>query len=398
MNDELLARYARLVVEVAANVKPGMELVLLADVAHAPLVRALARAGFEAGVRSVQPVYGDQHVLRARIELAPAEALDFSPEWQLERARSFVDGSTVLVYVGNDPEPRLFDRLDPARVGRAYDTPLRALNRQLLGEHSWTVVAAPTVGWATAMFGEPDLARLEDAFVRCLRLDEPDPAAAWRARFAELDVRAQALDALALDAIRFRGAGTDLTVGLFPGARWVSAAVTSGLGHTRVVNLPTEEVFTTPDPARTEGYVTATRPLVCQGVLVERLRLRFERGVAVEATADTGVEIVRAELATDPGARRLGEVALVDGSSRIGQTGLVYFDTLFDENATCHIAYGLGYEDAIPGSAGKTREELGINDSSVHTDFMIGGPGVDVDGILRDGTIVPLLREDAWQL
>jgi aminopeptidase len=175
------------------------------------------------------------------------------------------------------------------------------------------------------------------------------------------------------------------------------ADMTSSQGHTRAPNLPTEEIFTTPDPARTQGTVAAMRPLVRDGVAVEGLRMRFEDGVVVEMSADTGQELIEAQLDRDAGARRLGEVSLVDGSSRIGQTGLVYFETLFDENATCHIAYGHAYADAVE-AGGRSVEELRINVSSVHTDFMIGGPGVDVDGLLADGTVVPLLRGEAWQI
>jgi aminopeptidase len=397
VNADLLARYAQLVVEAGANLQPGMTLVVGGDVEQANYVRAFVRAGYAAGARDVHSFYGDQQVTRTRIERAPEDGLGFVPEWQLERLRSMVDAETVYVAITSAPQPQLFDDLDPGRVARAHDTPLRTLTRELIRDYAWTLVAVPSPGWAQAMFGEPDVARLEEAFVRCLRLDEPDPAAAWRARLAELRTRAAQLDALRLDAVRFRGEGTDLTVGLLPWSRWTCADLTASTGHTRAPNLPTEEIFTTPDPARTHGTVAATRPLVRDGVVIEGLRMRFEEGVVVEVSADTGQELVEAQLDQDAGARRLGEVSLVDGSSRIGQTGLVYFETLFDENATCHIAYGLGYVDAVDG-AGRSAEELRVNVSSVHTDFMIGGPGVEVDGLLADGTVVPLLRAEAWQI
>jgi aminopeptidase len=397
VNAEQIARYAQLVVEAGANVRPGMTLVVGGDVEQAEYVRAFVRAGYAAGARDVHSFYSDQQLVRTRIELAPEDGLGFVPDWQLERLRSLVDRETVYVAITNDPVPHLFDDLDPARVSRAHDTPLRALTRELIRDYAWTLVAVPSPGWAQAMFGEPDVARLEEAFARCLRLDEADPAAAWRSRLAELRARAAQLDALALDAVRFRGEGTDLTVGLLPWSRWTCADMTSSQGHTRAPNLPTEEIFTSPDPARTQGTVAATRPLVRDGVVIEGLRMRFEDGVVVEASADTGIEIVEAQLDHDEGARRLGEVSLVDGSSRIGQTGLVYFETLFDENATCHIAYGLGYVDAVEQD-GRSPEELRVNVSSIHTDFMIGGPGVDVDGLFADGTVVPLLRNETWQL
>jgi aminopeptidase len=398
VNAELLARYAELVVRVGANVEPGLNVMITGDVEHAPFARALTRAAYAAGAETVQVVYSDQHVLRTHVELAPEEALSFAADWQLARMRSLLADDGVLLSIGNNPEPQLLEGLDPARIGKAYANPLRELTRKVLGELSWTIAELPTAGWARTMFGEPDLARLEEAFVHCLRLDEPDPAAAWGARLDELMARAEQFDALGLDEIRFRGEGTDLSVGLIPGARFLAGRMTAPSGHVTAPNLPTEELFTTPDPARTHGVVTATRPVVVAGVRVERLQVRFEDGVIVEESAESGIEVVRTQLDFDPGARRLGEVALVDGSSRIGQTGLVYYDTLFDENATCHLAYGLGYADAIPGGKGKTRTELGINDSAMHTDFMVGGPGVEVDGVLRDGTVVPLLRDEAWQL
>jgi aminopeptidase len=225
-----------------------------------------------------------------------------------------------------------------------------------------------------------------------------DPAAAWTARIDELQRQTQVLNDLALDAVRFHGPGTDLTVGLLPRSRWRSGLATSSFGHTRAPNLPTEEIFTTPDPSRTSGFVRATKPLVRDGVLVEGLRMRFDEGEIVEVEADSGVELVRRQLDVDAGARRLGEVALVDGSSRIGETGLVFFDTLFDENAACHIAYGVSYLEGLDDYEGKTRAELGVNESAVHTDFMIGGPEVEVDGISVGGTVVPLLRQNAWQV
>jgi aminopeptidase len=397
VNADLIARYAKLVVEAGANLKPGMTLVVGGDVEQAEYVRAFVRAGYAAGARDVHSFYSDEQVTRTRIELAPDDGIAFVPEWQLERLRSMVDAETVYVAITNAPHPQLFDDLDAGRVARAHDTPLRTLARELIGEYAWTLVAVPSAGWAQTVFGEPDVARLEEAFVRCLRLDEPDPAAAWRARLAELRTRAAQLDALQLDAVHFRGGGTDLLVGLLPWSRWTCADMTSSQGVTRAPNLPTEEIFTTPDPVRTQGTVAATRPLVRDGVVIEGLRMRFEDGVVVEATADTGIELIEAQLDRDQGARRLGEVSLVDGSSRIGQTGLVYFETLFDENATCHVAYGLGYPDAVD-RAGRSLEELRVNVSSVHTDFMIGGPGVDVDGLLADGAVVPLLRNETWQI
>jgi aminopeptidase len=258
---------------------------------------------------------------------------------------------------------------------------------------NWCVVASPGAGWAKQIFGEPDVARLWDQVAFCMRLDEPDPAAAWRERLGRLQARAAGLDDLCPDALRYRGPGTDLTVGLLPTARWMTAAFRTSTGIEHVANMPTEEVFTTPDCRRAEGAIRSTLPLALNGQLVEGLRLTFEAGAIVGVEADRGAEVVRAQLASDARAPYLGELALVDGSSRIGQTGTTFYDTPFDENATCHIAYGAGIANVFDGPPSE-----GMKDSTVHTDFMVGGPELEVDALLADGAAVPLLRDETRQL
>jgi aminopeptidase len=251
------------------------------------------------------------------------------------------------------------------------------------------------------MFGEPDLDRLWDAVAAAVRLDEPDPVGAWRAHQEKLRTRCRQLDQGKFDAIRFTGPGTDLTVGLHPAAHWHGGGTETQSGVAHIANMPTEEVFTCPDWRRTEGVVRSTRPLALGGTVVRDLELRFENGEAVDVKASAGADAIRGQLAVDEFAKRLGEVALVDGESAVGRTGLTFYDTLFDENATCHIAYGAAVSFVVDGLDGLDADEMreqGVNVSAVHTDFMIGGPQVAVDGITAGGDAVPILRDDVWQL
>jgi len=380
-------------VEVGANVEAGQTVFISARIEHAPLARALTRAAYKAGARYVDVYYGDQHVRRAMIELGPDEALDYSPPWLVERWESMRGGAAIATT--GDPEPTLLADLDGDRVGRASMKELSRVSMQHLQDRSlnWTGIAFPSEGWAQQMFGEPDVERLWDAIAFCTRLDEEDPVAAWREHMARLDRRAKALNALGLDALRYRGPGTALEVGLLERTRFCTALFHTAAGRPYTANLPTEEVFATPDARRAEGVVTSTKPLALLGEIVKGLQLTFEGGRIIDVQADAGAEVVRAQISTDDNAVHLGEVALVDGESRVGKTGLTFFDTLFDENATCHIAYGM----AIPEGHEGDETGDGVNVSTVHTDFMVGGPELEVDGVTADGRVVPLLREDVWQ-
>ena len=394
-------RYADLIVRVGANVQPGQTLFVNAGPEHLELVRAIARSAYRAEAGYVDVRYADAHVRRAMIELGPDEALTASPSWLVERAAA-LDGNAIVMIAG-EAEPELLADLDQDRVGRAQPVEMIKTMLEIQSKRgvNWTIAAFPSAGWAEQVFGEPDVERLWQAIAATVRLDDDDPVASWREHTTRLRARCDALDALALDALHFVGPGTDLTIGLLPESRWIGGGIDTASGIPHVPNLPTEEVFTTPDARRAEGTVRSTRPLSLGGTVVRDLVMTFKDGEIVHVSASSSEGGVRGQLASDPFANRLGEVALVDGSSRVGQQDITFFNTLFDENAACHIAYGAAVLFSVPDLIGLEPDELrarGANVSNVHTDFMIGGPEVAVDGITRDRKTIPLLRDDVWQL
>ena len=393
--DERLERYAKLAIEVGVNLQPGQDLLVQALVEHAALARHVARAAYAAGARYVTVAYQDPHLVRAQVELGPDEGLGWTPPGAVAQLEEGMRRQGAFLSIVGDPAPDLMRGLDGTRLARAQPaelrrTSMRAINERLI---SWSIIGCATEGWARSVFGEPDVERLWQALERAVRLDEPDPVAAWRRHVERLDARAKALDERRFDAIRFRGPGTDLVIGLLPGSRWLSAANRTVWGQVHVPNLPTEEVFTTPDPRRASGVVRSTRLLHFAGAEIRDLALRVSDGRVTEVRASAGEDAMRGIVAIDEGATRFGEVALVDGTSRVGQLGLTFGHTLLDENATCHLALGQGLVFAVDET-----DRAGVNVSGTHVDFMVGGPEVEVDGLTADGTAVALLRGDVWQL
>jgi aminopeptidase len=399
MDDATLTRLADLYVQVGANVQPGQVVSLEADVGKESFSRAVAAAAYRAGAKFVDLQVFDPWVKRARIEHASEDTLDYVPPWYGERVLALGRDRCARIRLDGPVAPGLLDDLDQGRVGRDQLPRLKE-SMKVVGERTvnWTIGPAPVPAWAEQVFPElpPEeaLDRLEREVVHVLRLDEDDPVQAWRNRQDELVAVAQRLSERRFRALRFRGEGTDLTVGLLPSSTWISARFETADGILHAPNLPSEEVFTSPDPEMTEGHVRSTRPLVLGGSIVEGLEVRFEGGVAVDISARRGAEALNALADKDPGGRRLGEVALVDGSGRIGPLGTVFYDTLLDENAASHVALGANYPFAIGSDEDRERGNV----SEIHTDFMIGAPEMEVDGVGEEGDEVPVLRDGRWAI
>jgi aminopeptidase len=382
-----------------ANVQPGQILAVSATVGQEELARAVAAAGYRRGARFVDVTYYDPFVKRARIENADARTLGFVPPWFGERMLALGDTDSARVGFSGVVWPHALEDLDPVLIG-LDQFPWLPETTKIIDDRStnWCGIVCPHQQWAELVF--PDLSP-EDAYERLweqlwhiCRLDEHDPNAAWDERVASLQASAKALNDAAFDSIELSGPGTELTLGLLPTSFWQAGDFVTRKGIRHLPNIPTEEVFTAPDPERVEGYVTATRPLVLRdGTIIRGLQVRFEGGRAIEIEAEENAEALLGRASMDEGAARLGELALVDREGRIGPLGTVFYDTLLDENAASHIALG----NAFTFSAGK--EDLGrLNKSGIHIDFMIGTPELEVTGVTRDGRRVPVLVDGAWQL
>ena len=402
-SDESLEEYARLVLRIGSSFERGRDLVVWASVGDTPLARAFARVAYQEGARSVEVLYSDDYVTRAEVLYAEDGSLGWTPPWQVAHVQDLDERRVALISV-RSADFEAVEGLSGERLAQAERRELRqAIARSTdLNEVTWTVVANATPSWARRVLGEPDVEKLWQLIRTAVRLDEPDPVEAWEEHLVRLEQRRAALDERRFDAIRFRGPGTDLLVGLLPESTWIGGASETAWGKRFVANMPTEEVFTTPDCRRTEGTVRATRPVALRsGTVVEGLELEFAAGRVARVSAGSGEDEVKALLAFDDGASMLGEVALVDAESRVGRLDHTFFNLLFDENALSHLAWGAAYVAATNGFEGRSDDELqrlGVNRSAMHGDFMVGGSEVEVNGIEAGGATVPLLRDNVWQL
>lgn len=401
-----LDKLAEVAIKVGLQLQKGQDLVLTAPLVAVPLVRLITAHAYQAGAATVTTFYSDEETTLARYRHGHDDSFDRAPNWLYDgMAKAYENGAARLAIAGDNP--MLLAQEDPTKVGRANKATSIAYKPAL--EHisnfdiNWNICSYPNPSWAKLVF--PDLPigeavrKLADAIFAASRVDRDDPVAAWAEHNAELKKRSTWLNGERFAALHFTGPGTDLTVGLADGHEWHGGASTAKNGVTCNPNIPTEEVFTTPHALKVEGHVSSTKPLSHQGTLIDNIQVRFEGGRIVEAKASKGEAVLNKVLDTDEGARRLGEVALVPHSSPISASGVLFYNTLFDENASCHIALGQCYSKCFLNGASLSQEQIkaqGGNSSLIHIDWMIGSGQVDIDGIRADGSKVPVMRKGEW--
>ena len=404
--EQKLDRLAQVAIHSGLGLAEGQELVMTASTDALPLARKITEHAYRAGASLVTVLFTDEASTLLRYQYGQDKSFDAAAAWLYDgMAAAYKSGAARLAITGGNPS--LLSQQDPEKVSRANRSMSKAYRPalELITRHeiNWTIVSAATPAWAAAVF--PDLAaeealkKLWDAIFAASRADQSDPVAAWKKHDDKLHLWAERMNAKRFAALHFRGPGTDLKVGLADDHLWLGGGTTAGNGNYCIPNMPTEEVFTTPHKDRVEGTVTSTKPLSHQGTLIEGIRVRFEGGKIVEAHASKGEAVLRKLIDTDEGARRLGEVSLVPASSPIAASGMLFLNTLFDENAACHIALGQAYSSCLKDGDKLTPEELaakGANDSLIHVDWMIGSGEVDVDGITAHGGAEPVMRKGEW--
>jgi aminopeptidase len=403
---ERLDKLAETAVKVGLGLVPGQELVMTASVEALPLVRRITEHAYKAGASLVTTLFSDEESTLARYRFAPDAGFDAASGWLYDgMAAAFSKGAARLAIAGEDPS--LLAGQDPVKVSRANRARSAAYQpalKLIAGfDINWNIVSFAAPAWAKAVFHddtqEAAVSRLWEAIFAASRIDNDDPVAAWKAHNDNLHARAAHLNAKRYGALRFTGPGTDLTVGLADDHEWHGGSSRAKNGIVCNPNIPTEEVFTTPHRDRVSGHVSSTKPLSYQGTLIERISVRFEGGKIVDADAASGKDVLIKVLETDSGSRHLGEVALVPYSSPISKSGLLFYNTLFDENAACHIALGQSYSQCFLNGGSLTPEELaarGANNSLIHIDWMIGSSEIDIDGITADGGSEAVMRKGEW--
>jgi aminopeptidase len=405
-HEQKLDLLAEVAVKVGLGLKEGQELVMTASLDAVPLARRITEQAYRAGAHLVTTLYADDEAALMRYHFAPDAAFDKAAKWLYDgMGAAFKSGAARLAIAGGNPS--LLSNEDPDKVGRAnravstaYRPALELITRH---EINWTIVSSATPAWAAQLFPNdaPDVAlgKLWEAIFKTTRINVDDPVSEWKRHDSGLQKRAAYLNEKRYAALKYRGPGTDFTLGLADDHVWMGGGTTAGNGIYCIPNMPTEEVFSMPHKDRADGTVTATKPLSHQGTMIEGIQVRFEKGRIVEAHASRGEEVLRKLIETDDGARRLGEVALVPHTSPIASSGMVFLNTLFDENAASHIALGQAYSSCVRDGDKLSKEELaakGANDSLIHVDWMIGSDKLDIDGVTATGTVEPLMRGGEW--
>jgi aminopeptidase len=404
--DQTLQRYADLAVRVGLNLRAGQRLLIRAPLPTAPLAHKIAASAYQAGARHVDAHWTDEDIDLARFRYAPRDSFGEFPNWRGSGLYEYVERGDAILSIAAD-NPDLLKDQDPELVATAQKARASALRPALealsRNAANWLVISAPTPDWAAKVFAnEPAGQRVDllwQAIFNVCRLGQADPVAAWSEHISQLLARADYCNRKQFAALKYTGPGTELTIGLPRGHLWVSGRMTAENGIAFTPNMPTEEIFTLPHHAMTHGVVTSTRPLNHQGMLIDDFRLTFSEGRVVEAHAGIGQENLRKLLNSDEGARRLGEVALVPESSPVAQSGLLFYNTLFDENAASHVALGRAYRFNLRGGEAMSAEEFaqaGGNTSVIHVDFMIGSSQLDIDGVRDDRTTEPVMRAGEW--
>ncbi|MGH9685905.1 MAG: aminopeptidase [Candidatus Acidiferrales bacterium] len=404
--EKKLDRLAEVAVRAGLGIASGQELLMTATIDALPLARRITEHAYKAGASLVTTLFADEESALIRFHYASDASFDAAPSWLYQAmANAYRSGAARLAIAGGDPS--LLSREDPEKVSRVNRATSKAYRPalELIARHeiNWTIVSCATRAWAAAVFPnlppEDALAKLWDAIFAASRVDQPDPIAAWKAHDAKLHAWSERLNAKRFSTLHFRGPGTDLRVALADDHLWLGGGTTAINGIYCIPNMPTEEVFTTPHKDRVDGHVTATKPLSHQGTLIEGISVQFEGGKIVKAHASKGEQVLQRMIETDEGARRLGEVSLVPHSSPIASSGLLFMNTLFDENAACHIALGQAYANCLKNGDSLTPEQLaakGANTSLIHVDWMIGSNHIDVDGISASGASEPVMRSGEW--
>jgi aminopeptidase len=406
--EQKLQRFAEVAIKIGLNLQAGQDLVLRANIEHLTLVRKLVKEAYKVGAKNVVVMYNDDENTLAFFEHGSKQALESAPQWLIDGLVKAIQGNAASLSItgGN---PSLLKHVDPEKISIVNKT--QGAASQKIGELiagfaiNWSAISFASPAWAKEVFptlNETDaVAKLWEAIFDISRASDTDPVAAWQSHLDNLRNKKDMLNNKRYKALYFRGPGTDLEIGLIENHLWVGGSATAQNGVTCVPNIPTEEVFTMPHTGRVQGYVSSTKPLSVFGNIIEEMYVRFEAGVIVEAKAKKGQEVLEKLLETDAGAKRLGEVALVPHSSPVSRSGILFYNTLFDENAACHIALGKCYGENLGNYndlSESERQAAGANDSLIHEDWMIGSDKVDVDGVQENGASEALMRSGEWVL